>query len=89
MHPGVVREDSRVEAHVAFELKGLPRHLAHDPDLQEPRPRGPEPWKLVIPQAVFITLFVYVMFDQMLTIPWPPTLIGEWVPALKGVIPSM
>ena len=50
---------------------------------------GPEPWKIVLPQAFFITLFVYVMFDQMLTIPWPPTVLGEWMPQLKGVIPSV
>jgi len=43
---------------------------------------GPEPWRLVIPQAVFITLFVYVMFDQMLTIPWPPTVLGDFFPQL-------
>ena len=50
---------------------------------------GPEPWRIVLPYAVFMTLFIYVMFDQMLTIPWPPTLLGTMVPALKGVIPSV
>ena len=50
---------------------------------------GPEPWRLVIPYAFFMTAFVYVMFDQMLTIPWPPTLLGEWFPMLKGKIPSV
>ena len=50
---------------------------------------GPEPWKLVIPQAIGITLFVYLMFDQMLTIPWPPTVLGEFFPMLKGLIPSV
>ena len=53
------------------------------------RLEGPERWKLVIPYAVFMTIFVFVMFDQMLTIPWPPTLIGTLFPNLKGVIPSM
>lgn len=50
---------------------------------------GPERWSLVIPYAFFMTAFVYVMFDQMLTIPWPPTLMGGWFPGLKGLIPSM
>jgi Tripartite tricarboxylate transporter TctB family len=50
---------------------------------------GPEPWKIVIPQAICITAFVYLMFDQMLTIPWPPTVLGDFFPMLKGVIPSV
>jgi TctA family transporter len=53
------------------------------------RLEGPERWSLVIPYAFFMTAFVYVMFDQMLTIPWPPTLMGGWFPGLKGLIPSM
>jgi TctA family transporter len=48
-----------------------------------------EPWKLVLPQAVFLTLFIYILFDQMLTIPWPPTFLGDYFPQLKGVIPSV
>jgi hypothetical protein len=48
-----------------------------------------EPWKLVIPQAVFMTVFIYVVFDQFLTIPWPQTLLGTWIPALKDLIPSV
>lgn len=48
-----------------------------------------ERWSLVIPQAVILTIFVYVLFDQLLTIPWPPTMLGQWVPALKGMIPSV
>lgn len=47
-----------------------------------------EPWKLVIPQAVLLTIFIYVVFDYLLTIPWPPTLLGGWFPALK-FIPSI
>lgn len=47
-----------------------------------------EPWKLVLPQAIFMTVFIYVVFDKLLTIPWPQTLIGTWLPALK-VIPSV
>ena len=53
------------------------------------RVEGPEPWRLCIPYAFFMTAFIYVMFDQMLTIPWPPTLLGDFFPALKGMIPSV
>ncbi len=53
------------------------------------RIEGPEPWRITIPYAFFMTAFIYVMFDQMLTIPWPPTVLGDWIPALKGVIPSV
>jgi TctA family transporter len=47
-----------------------------------------EPWKLVLPQAAGLTLFIYVLFDQLLTIPWPQTLLGYLIPTLK-FIPSV
>jgi hypothetical protein len=47
-----------------------------------------EPWRLVVPQAIGLTLFIYVVFDQLLAIPWPPALIGQLLPALKA-IPSV
>jgi hypothetical protein len=37
--------------------------------------------------AAVMTALVYVVFDQLLTIPWPPTVLATWFPALK-VIPS-
>ncbi len=52
------------------------------------RLEGPEPWKLVIPQAIGLTIFIWYVFDQLLSIPWPPTLMGGWFPALK-FIPSV
>ena len=52
------------------------------------RSENSEPWKLVIPQAICLTIFIYAVFDQMLTIPWPQTLMGGWFPALKFV-PSL
>jgi hypothetical protein len=52
------------------------------------RVEASEPWKLVLPQAVGLTLFIYILFDQLLTIPWPQTLLGHLVPVLK-VIPSV
>jgi len=53
------------------------------------RLEGPEPWKLVLPQAAGMTVFIWLLFDKLLTIPWPPTLLGSWIPALKQIIPSV
>jgi len=47
-----------------------------------------EPWKLVLPQVVVVTLVVYFLFDQLLAVPWPPTLLGEFFPQMK-FIPSV
>lgn len=52
------------------------------------RAMSPEPWKIVIPMAGVIVLLIYVVFDQLLAIPWPPTLLGLLFPVLK-VIPSV
>jgi hypothetical protein len=52
------------------------------------RLEGGERWSLVFPQAVLLTVFIFVVFDYLLTIPWPPTLLGGWIPALK-FIPSV
>jgi hypothetical protein len=52
------------------------------------RNEGPERWSLVIPYAVVLTLAIYVVFDYFMSVPWPPTLLGMLVPALK-VIPSV
>jgi TctA family transporter len=53
------------------------------------RLEGPEPWKIVVPQAICLTVFIWFLFDQLLTIPWPPTYLGAWIPALKGWVPSV
>ena len=31
------------------------------------------------------TLFVYALFDRLLAIPWPQTLLGAALPALKAI----
>jgi TctA family transporter len=53
------------------------------------RLEGPEPWKLVVPQAICLTVFIWFVFDQLLTIPWPPTYLGTAMPWLKEFIPSI
>ena len=52
------------------------------------RVEGREPWRIVIPMAAAVMLLIYVVFDQLLAIPWPPTLLGTLLPAFK-VIPSV
>jgi len=47
-----------------------------------------ERWSLVIPQAVILTIFVCVVFDLLLSIPWPQTYLGVWFPCFK-FIPSV
>jgi putative tricarboxylic transport membrane protein len=52
------------------------------------RYEGPERWSLVIPYAVILVLAIYVAFDLFMAVPWPPTLLGQWFPAMK-FIPSV
>jgi hypothetical protein len=52
------------------------------------RVEGKERWSLVIPYAVFMVVFIYIGFDQFMAIPWPQTLLGTLVPAMK-FIPSV
>jgi TctA family transporter len=47
-----------------------------------------ERWKLVLIMAAGMTAFVYAVFDQMLHLAWPPTLLGTWFPVLQA-IPSV
>jgi TctA family transporter len=53
------------------------------------RIEGREPWRITVPMAVFMCVFIYVLFDQLLAIPWPPSVLGDLVPSLKGVVPSV
>jgi len=52
------------------------------------RLEGQEKWRVVLPQAAGITFFVWFVFDNIMHIPWPPTLLGHLVPALK-MLPSI
>jgi hypothetical protein len=38
--------------------------------------------------AATMTLFIYGLFDRLLAIPWPPSLLGTALPVLKA-IPGM
>jgi len=52
------------------------------------RREGPERWPLVLTYAAVLVLAIYIVFDYFMSIPWPPTLLGQLVPALK-IIPSV
>jgi TctA family transporter len=52
------------------------------------RIEGRERWRLVLTYAACVVLFIFLVFDQFMSIPWPQTLLGQFLPALK-VIPSV
>ncbi len=52
------------------------------------RLEGPERWSLVIPYAVCLVLAIYITFDRFMSVPWPQSLLGIFVPAMK-FIPSV
>jgi TctA family transporter len=52
------------------------------------RLEGPERWSLVLIYAAVLVIGIYVAFDVFMSVPWPPTLLGQFVPALK-FIPSV
>jgi hypothetical protein len=47
-----------------------------------------EPWKLVIIYAMVLVFSISFVFDNVMSIPWPPTLIAQWFPQLK-FLPSI
>jgi len=47
-----------------------------------------ESWKLVIIYAMVLVFSISFVFDNVMSIPWPPTLIAQWFPALK-FLPSI
>jgi len=49
------------------------------------RLEGRERWPLTLSMATGTTLFVYALFDRLLAIPWPQTLLGAALPALKAI----
>jgi len=50
---------------------------------------GRERLKLILSVSFGITIFSYVLFDQMLSLPWPRSLLGNLYPILRDTIPSM
>jgi TctA family transporter len=52
------------------------------------RLEGPEKWRHAFMMAAIMMTLIYIVFDQLLTIPWPPTFLGTWFPVFK-MIPSV
>jgi Tripartite tricarboxylate transporter TctB family len=52
------------------------------------RLEGGEKYKHALIMAAIMLTLIYIVFDQLLAIPWPPTVLGDWFPAFK-VIPSV
>jgi TctA family transporter len=52
------------------------------------RLEGKEPWRLTLIYAATLTIAIFVVFDYLMSLPWPPTLLGQWFPKLK-FIPSL
>ncbi|MDR5815479.1 MULTISPECIES: tripartite tricarboxylate transporter permease [unclassified Caballeronia] len=48
------------------------------------RIEGRESWKLSLILAACVTVFLYIVFDQILHIPWPESFLGQWLPGLGG-----
>jgi hypothetical protein len=52
------------------------------------RIEGKEPWRIVMPMALITCLFVYLLFDVMLAIPWPGSILGSYWDLWKNTMPS-
>src|SRR5712672_2322623 len=45
-----------------------------------------ERWPLVITYATVLVIVITFVFEHIMHIPWPPTLLGQWFPELKSII---
>jgi TctA family transporter len=52
------------------------------------RIEGREKYRHAITMAAIMVTIIYIVFDQLLAIPWPPTVLGDWFPMMK-IIPSV
>jgi Mn2+/Fe2+ NRAMP family transporter len=48
-----------------------------------------ERWPLIITYASVLVVAITFVFEHIMHIPWPPTLFGQWFPALKAFVPSL
>jgi hypothetical protein len=53
------------------------------------RVEGRERWWLTVTVSIAMTAACYVLFDHLLRIVWPATVLGHALPALRDVIPSL
>lgn len=52
------------------------------------RIEGRERWTIVAPYALILSAFVIIVFDKFMSIPWPPSILGQMLPMLR-IIPSV
>ncbi|AQH05400.1 hypothetical protein A9R05_41010 (plasmid) [Burkholderia sp. KK1] len=52
------------------------------------RIEGRERWRLAAVFAIALTIFIYVVFDRLLAVPWPGSVVGDWFPVLRNWVPS-
>ena len=48
---------------------------------------GRESWRMTLSVAIPAWIFCYVLFHQVLLVPWPETVIGQMFPALRSIRP--
>jgi len=53
------------------------------------RLEGREPWRLSMLLALSATAVIYLVFERILHVAWPNTVLGEMLPALAAIVPSM
>ncbi len=53
------------------------------------RIEGEERWSLALSVAGGLTATAWLLFERLLALPWPRTLLGGWFPALGDLVPSM
>ncbi|MDH3438796.1 MAG: tripartite tricarboxylate transporter permease, partial [Betaproteobacteria bacterium] len=49
---------------------------------------GERSWARTFAVAIAVWVFCYVLFHQVLFVPWPQSLIGDWFPVLRTNIPT-
>jgi hypothetical protein len=53
------------------------------------RIEGGERWRVTLGVAGVMALGSWFLFDQLLRIVWPGSVLGQWVPALRAFVPSL
>ena len=53
------------------------------------RVEGGERWRVTLGVAGVMALGSWFLFDQLLRIVWPGSVLGQWVPALRAFVPSL
>jgi len=53
------------------------------------RTEAKERWPLTLSIAIGVTFFIWIVFDRLVGVPWPHSLLGDLFPSLRGLIPSV